>query len=64
MFGPYIYQKPRKLVVGARYRKRGESLDWELIEAEDDRIVLKGPGYATGHMYLDRVVFEREYERT
>ena len=58
---PAAHIKPPR--VGSHWKKRGETLSWEVVEAEDDRVVLAGPGNCKGRMFLDSKDFHQDFER-
>lgn len=54
---------PKPPKVGTHWRKRGETLSWEVKESEDDRVILMGPGACKGHMFLDVKDFGKDWVR-
>lgn len=63
MYGPIFFAPPKPPPKGSQWRKRGETLSWSVVEAEQDRVVLEGPGSCTGKLYLDLNEFARQYVR-
>ncbi len=54
---------PKPPQVGTHWKRRGETLSWCVKEAEDDRVILVGPGACKGHMFLDAKDFHKDFER-
>lgn len=59
---PYDVPEPRvKLVLQARYKKRGETLDWLLLTWTEESVRLQGPGTCKGYMSVDKDEFNRDW---
>lgn len=49
---------------GTRWRRKGDTLDWELVELTDIEAVLSGPRYCKGLMRVGREEFFKEWVRS
>lgn len=49
--------------VGREYKRKGDTMTWELVEIDltADTIKLRGPGYGKGFMTIDRSEFQKSW---
>lgn len=48
--------------VGRHYKRKAETLTWELVTLTEDTARLRGPGlYGKGFMTLERTEFQRDW---
>lgn len=60
-WGPFPSYTPKPPKVGTEYRRKGETLSWRVVESEDDRVILVGPGNCKGRMFLDVKDFHKDF---
>ena len=61
-WGPAIYPQ-LKVKPGHFVRKTGETMDWEVVEADDEQVIVRGPGGRKGLMAVARAEFNREWQK-
>ena len=49
--------------VGRQYRRKQDTMTWELvaIDTTADTVKLRGPGYGKGHMTISRTEFQKDW---
>lgn len=49
--------------VGRQYKRKDETMTWELIAIDStaDTVKLRGPGYGKGFMTIDRSEFQKDW---
>jgi hypothetical protein len=62
-WGPFppILTKPPK--IGTDYRRRGETMSWRVVSANNDEVKLSGPGPCRGYMVVETKTFSRDWVR-
>lgn len=59
----YLFPAPPAITIkiGSEFKRRGETLTWEVAAVDDDWVELRGPGNRRGRMMVTRTEFEREW---
>lgn len=48
---------------GTYWRRKGERMEWELLDWDENNVRVRGPGDCKAAMTVDRGIFQRDFVR-